>query len=84
MFNAAQAALDGAESLAGSATADTAGGVTQKFKEAEQGFLAAYDDAYAKREEAMKQLGLAREAIKRVEDEASAADVELQTAAEEN
>jgi hypothetical protein len=87
LFDAAQAILDEAESLAGSATAGsitaaTAGSVTEKFAGAEKGFLAAYDDAYIKREEARKQLELAREAIKRVEDEASLADSELQASVE--
>jgi hypothetical protein len=82
LFDAAQTVLDEAESLAGSTTAATAGSVTEKFAEAEKGFLAAYDDAYIKREEARKQLELAREAIKRVEDEASLADSELQASVE--
>jgi hypothetical protein len=82
LFGAAQTVLDEAESLAGSADAVTAGGVSERFAAAEQGFLAAYDDAYIKREEARNQLGLAREAIKRVEDEASLADSELRAAAE--
>jgi hypothetical protein len=83
LFDPAQALLDEAESLAGSATAATAGSIAEKFAEAEKGFIAAYDDAYIKREEARKQLDLAQEAIRRVETEAALAESELQASGEE-
>ncbi|MFP3091326.1 hypothetical protein LQZ21_13475 [Treponema sp. TIM-1] len=59
-----------AESLAAVGSADGIG----KYLEAETAFLAAHDEAIAKREEAQRQLGRAREAIKTVEDEATEFD----------
>jgi hypothetical protein len=44
------------------------------YHEAERGFLAAYDQANAQREEALRQLNLAKTAIKDVEDEAAEID----------
>jgi hypothetical protein len=71
-FNAAQNLFDEGEAL----LASSSGGAAQKYLEAETRFLAAYDSAYAKREEALRQLNLARQAIKSVEDDAAAYDEE--------
>jgi hypothetical protein len=75
-FNAAQKVFDEGEAL----TASASPGAAEKYKDAEGRFLKAYDNAYAKREEARRQLDLARNAIKTAEDDAAAAEAELQAA----
>jgi hypothetical protein len=69
-YNTAVTAYTEAESLA---AAGSAGGI-EKYLEAEKAFLAAYDEAVAKREEAQRQLTRARDAIKAVEDESAEFD----------
>jgi hypothetical protein len=66
-YNSAFSAYTEAESLA---AAGSTGGI-EKYLEAETGFLAAHDEAIAKREEAQRQLLRAREAIKTAEDTAA-------------
>jgi hypothetical protein len=75
LFDAAQKALDEGDARAAAASAED-GGPPRKYLEAEEGFLAAYDSAYAKREEALRQLQLARDAIKSVEEDAAAYEAE--------
>jgi hypothetical protein len=65
-FDAAQALFDEAESLKAVSEEESA----QKYLEAETRFKAAYETAAAKRDEAQRQLDLAQEAIKSVEDAA--------------
>jgi hypothetical protein len=65
-FEAAQALFDEAEALSAESEEEAA----QKYLEAEIQFNTAYEDAVAKREEALRQLNLARDAIKSVEDAA--------------
>jgi hypothetical protein len=69
-YNAAFTTYTEAESLA---DAGSASGI-EKYLEAEKAFLAAYNEAVAKREEAQRQLTRARDAIKAVEDEAAEFD----------
>jgi hypothetical protein len=69
-YEAAFSLYTEAESLA---AAGSANGI-KKYLEAETAFLAAYDAALAKREEAQRQLSRAREAIKAVEADASELD----------
>jgi hypothetical protein len=69
-YEAAFSLYTEAESLA---AAGSAGGI-KKYLEAETAFLAAYDEALVKREEAQRQLSRAREAIKAVEADASELD----------
>jgi hypothetical protein len=71
-YNTALSAYTEAESLA---AAGSAGGI-EKYLEAEAAFLAAYDEALVKREEAERQLSRAREAIKTVEETAAEFDRE--------
>jgi hypothetical protein len=63
-FSAAQSVLDDAEALASSASS----GAVEKFLDAEKRFLAAYDEAYVKREEAQRQLDMAWEAVRKGEE----------------
>jgi hypothetical protein len=66
-YDAAFSAYTEAESLEAAGSGD---GI-KKYFDAETAFLAAYEEALAKREEARQQLSRAREAIKSVEDEAA-------------
>jgi hypothetical protein len=70
-FNEAMERYNRAESLAasGSAAGDT-------YLESEKLFLAAYEDARLKREEAERSLTLARDAVKQAEENAAALDGE--------
>jgi hypothetical protein len=68
LFDAARKALDEGDAR----TAED--GAPQKYREAEEGFLAAYESALAKREEALRQLDLAREAVRLAEEETAAYD----------
>jgi hypothetical protein len=61
-FSAAQSVLDDAEASASGASGP------EKFLDAEKQFLAVYDEAYVKREEAQRQLDLAREAVRKGEE----------------
>jgi hypothetical protein len=74
-FNRALGVFNDAESLAASNSVPAAG---DKYREAEKLFLDAHKQAVAKREEAQRQLTLAREAIKAVENDAAALDQEQQ------
>jgi hypothetical protein len=71
VYNRALGRFNEAESLAGSPAAGAYG-------EAAREFLAAYDQAIVLREEALRQLELAKTAIKDVEDEAAGFDREQQ------
>jgi hypothetical protein len=72
-FNRALGVFNNAESLAASNSASAA---VDQYREAEGLFLDAHKEALAKRDEAQRQLTLAREAIKSVEDDAAALDQE--------
>jgi superfamily I DNA and RNA helicase len=74
-FNRALGVFNNAESLAASNSGPSA---VEQYREAERLFLDAHKQAVAKRDEAQRQLTLAREAIKSVEDEAAALDQEQQ------
>jgi hypothetical protein len=69
VFDEAMTIYGRAESLVASGSA--AGNV---YLEAEKNFLAAYEAALAKREQAERQLALAREAVKQAEETAAAFD----------
>jgi glycerol dehydrogenase-like iron-containing ADH family enzyme len=71
-YDAAFSVYTEAESLAAAGSADGIG----KYLEAETAFLAAHDEAKAKREEAQLQLSRARDAIKTVENDAANFDRE--------
>ena len=71
-YDAAFSVYTEAGSLEAAGSADGIG----KYLEAETAFLAAYDEAKAKRDEAQRQLSAARDAIKTVEDEAAEFDRE--------
>jgi hypothetical protein len=71
-YDAAFSVYTEAESLEAAGSADGIG----KYLEAETAFLAVYDEATAKREEAQRQLSRARDAIKTAEDAAAEFDRE--------
>ncbi len=73
-YNSALAVFNEAEKEAQAATNELA--TTNKYLEAERLFLAAYENARAKREEATKQLNKAKEDIHQVESDAEAFDKE--------
>jgi hypothetical protein len=72
-FNRALGIFNNAESLAASNSVSSA---ADQYREAEGLFLDAHKEALAKRDEAQRQLALAREAIKSVENDAAALDQE--------
>jgi hypothetical protein len=69
VFDEAMTIYNRAESLASSGSA-----AGNTYLEAEKNFLAAYEAALAKREQAERQLALAREAVKQAEETAAAFD----------
>jgi hypothetical protein len=79
-FNRALEIFNNAESLAASNSVPAA---VDQYREAEGLFLDAHKQAAAKRDEAQRQLALAREAIKSVEDDAAVLDQEQQDDAAE-
>jgi hypothetical protein len=79
-FNRALEIFNNAESLAASGSVPAA---VDQYHEAERLFMDAHSRAVVKRDEAQRQLTLAREAIKAVEEDAAALDQEQQTGGEE-
>jgi hypothetical protein len=71
-FDEAMKIYDRAESLAASGSAAGGASAGAAYLEAEKNFLAAYEATLAKREQAEKQLALAREAVKQAEETAAA------------
>lgn len=79
VFDRALRIFNNAESSAASGSVPAA---VNQYREAEKLFLDAHAQAVAKRDEAQRQLSLAREAIKAVEEDAAALDREQQAGAE--